>query len=360
MGDFDLHIVGAGPAGSFAACAAARKGAKVLLSEEHAKIGEPVHCSGLVSASGLEQMSHVVPYKKILFNRIRRANLHGKDKFVSLAFRTPKAYVFDRGEFDRLAAEKAQQLGAKINLNDRVGSISNFQSKNIIGADGPDSAVAKLFNFPRIKSFACAYQGDFAYSSPDLSAVEVFFNPEFAPGFIGWIIPINEEAAKIGLGVSLPKSIIPAKKKFFGLIGLSSAAPASEFSAIIPIDVREKTAGTFSGYNVCLAGDAAGQVKASSGGGIFFGAMCGQIAGENFSRPAKYDEKWRNKYGRDLLFHRLLRTWLDSLSPRTLDLWLAFLKFGRIDFVLTEAGEMDEYSKMLSAKSLSAFARAWF
>ena len=61
---FDLHVVGAGPAGSFAAITALREGKNVLLSEEHKQVGVPSHCSGLVSASGLEQMSDVVDYKK--------------------------------------------------------------------------------------------------------------------------------------------------------------------------------------------------------------------------------------------------------------------------------------------------------
>lgn len=356
---FDLHVVGAGPAGSFAACAAAKRGHSVLVSEEHAAIGEPVHCSGLVSASGLEQMSHIVPFKKTVYNPIRRANLHGRDSSIHLSFRSPKAYVFDRGAFDRLAAEKASDLGAKIETSRRIAKLSDFQSSNVIGADGPDSTVARLFNFPRIPSFACAWQGDFSYRSPDLSAVEVFFNPEFAPGFIGWIIPTSDESAKIGIGVSLPKSLIAAKGKFLSQIKLSQTKCQNEFSAIIPIAAREKTSGKFGKFNVCLAGDAAGQVKASSGGGIFFGAMCGQLAGENFANPKKYEQEWRKKYHADLLLHSLLRKGLDLLTPSLLDAWLESLKMLKIDFVLTEEGEMDEYSKMASMRTLKAMFSAW-
>jgi len=356
---FDLHVVGAGPAGSFAACAAAKGGHSVIMSEEHLRIGEPVHCSGLVSASGLEQMSHVVPYKKIVYNPIRRANLHGRDKSIHLTFRSPKAYVIDRGAFDRLASEAAIAAGAKIELGRRIGKISDLHAANVIGADGPGSTVAKLFGFPRIPSFACAWQGDFAYRSPDQSAVEVFFNPEFAPGFLGWIIPISEETAKIGIGVSLPKSVLAARKKFLSQLCLQSSKCNNEFSAIIPISSRKKTAAKFGKYSVCLAGDAAGQVKASSGGGIFFGAMCGQLAGMNFSSPQDYEAQWKRKYSSDLLLHSLLRRGLDLLTPQLLDAWLESLKMLKIDFVLTESGEMDEYSKMASMKTLKSMLSAW-
>ncbi len=355
----NLHVIGAGPAGCFAACEAAKRGFSVAVSEEHARIGQPVHCSGLVSASGLEKMSDVVPYKKIIQNGIRRANLHGQHSRVSITFPKPKAYVIDRGGFDNLAAQKAEDLGAKFHMGGRITKISQLLSANVIGADGPNSSVAKLFNFPRIRSFACAWQGDFAYSSPDLSAVEVFFDPRIAPGFIGWVIPINEETAKIGLGVSLPKSVLAAKKKFLTMAGIEGMKPLSEFSAIIPIEMRRRTAGRFGNYNVCLAGDAAGQVKASSGGGIFFGAMCGKLAGEHFSHPEKYESAWREKYGKDLLLHHLLRNWLDTLTPSMLDAWLSMLKAMRIDIMLGEIGEMDEYSKMISPDAAAAMANAW-
>lgn len=358
-GDFDLHVVGAGPAGSFAAHAAASSGAKVIVSEDHFAIGAPVHCSGLVSSSALEQMSGVVDYKKIIHNRIRRANLHGEGKTVSLTFRSPKAYLIDRGEFDRLAALSAQDAGATYELGRRITSVSDLRSHSIVGADGPDSTVARIFGFPRIKSFACAWQGDFKYKSPDLSAVEVFFDPSFAPGFIGWIIPIDEERAKIGLGVSLPRSVKAAKEKFLSRLGLDENLCENKFSALIPISLRQKTYAASGKFHVCLAGDAAGQVKASSGGGIFFGAMCGKLAGENFRHMENYEAIWREKYGADLALHRLLRKGLDSLSPPLVDAWLATIKGLRLDFVLTEVGEMDEYSKMAASKTLVSLFKAW-
>ncbi|VVB57601.1 Digeranylgeranylglycerophospholipid reductase [uncultured archaeon] len=356
---YDLHVVGAGPAGTFAAITALRTGQNVLLSEEHLQVGVPAHCSGLVSASGLEQMKDVVDYKKIISNTITRANLHGQRRRMTLSFPYPKAYVIERAGFDHLAAEKYVDEGGKIEVGRRIEKIADLSSHNVVGADGPISTVSRLFNFPPISSYASSWQGDFRYSSPDLSAVEVFFDQAWAPGFIGWVIPVNEETAKIGLGVTKKGDLPRAKKKFLEHLHLSKKKPRSEFSALIPLSVRKKTGGVFGDYRVVLAGDSAGQVKASSGGGIFFGASCGRLAGRLAPAPAEYEKAWRHAYGADLSMHRLLRSTLDTLPMWGVDAWLAALEHTRLDRWLMQAGEMDQYSKMLSVQRLATYAKTW-
>ncbi len=368
---FDLHVVGAGPAGSFAAITALREGKKVLLSEEHKLVGVPAHCSGLVSASGLEQMKDVVEYRRIVRNTITRANLHGKNERMTLAFPYPKAHVIDRTRMDQLAAEKFIEEGGKLEKGKKIAKISDFRSHSIVGADGPISTVARLFHFPNIVAYASSWQGDFTYSSPDLSAVEVFFDQSWAPGFIGWVIPVSGEEAKIGLGVTRKGDLPRAKKKFLEHLHLSKVKPAAEFSALIPLSVREKTGGMFdkqaravhkadsSHFNVVLAGDAAGQVKASSGGGIFFGASCGRLAGSLANDPAEYEQAWRHTYGADLTMHRLLRSTLDVMPMWSLDAWLLAMRYSRLDRWLISVGEMDQYSKMVTPHGLLAYAKTW-
>ncbi len=356
---FDLHVVGAGPAGSFAAITALRNGKNVLLCEEHKQVGVPTHCSGLVSASGLEQLKDVVDYTSIILNTITRANLHGKNERMTLSFPFPKAYVIDRAKFDEMAVEKYGEEGGKIKTGHPVRSLSDLQSHCIVGADGPISTVARLFHFPPITAYSSCWQGVFDYSSPDLSAVEVFFDPSWAPGFIGWVIPLDEYTAKIGLGVTKKGCLPGAKKKFITSLRLSQAKPISEFSALIPLSVRKKTGGIFGSHKVVLAGDAAGQVKASSGGGIFFGAQCGRLAAKYAGEPAKYEKEWKKAYGADLALHRLFRSTLDTLPAWGLDAWLMSMKAAKIDKWLMQAGEMDEYSKMLDGKALMKLARTW-
>ncbi|MFA5108333.1 MAG: NAD(P)/FAD-dependent oxidoreductase [Candidatus Micrarchaeia archaeon] len=348
----DLHIIGAGPAGAFAGICALKTGANVLISEEHKTAGEPVHCSGLISASGLEQMSDIVDFKKIIINPIRRANIHAKTESLSLTFNSPKAYVVSRGGFDELAMQKFEQEGGKAEFGSKISSRTQLKSKNIIGADGPISSVARMFDFPKLEKFAPSYQAEFVYDCPDLSAVEVFFDPALCPGFIGWIIPLSQSRAKIGLGVSSDANLHIAKQNFLSRLKLQNAKKESEFSALIPLAPRKKTGICKDGYNVCLAGDSAGQVKASSGGGVFFGSSCARIAGQNYSNPQEYERLWRKKYGFDLSLHSLAREGANILSGDGLDLCVNFASALKFDRLLSRSGEMDEYSKMLSFNTL--------
>lgn len=353
---YDVHVVGAGPAGSFAAITALRNGKNVLLSEEHKKVGTPVHCSGLVSSSGLARLSDVVAWKKIIKNKIMRANVHGKSEHFCLSFPAPKAYVIDRGEFDRLAAEKYLDEGGNLALSHKVQKISDLKSKNIIGADGPISTVSRIFSFPKIENYCACWQGEFSHSSPDTGAVEVFFNPDLCPGFIGWIIPLDSETAEIGLGVSCKKDLHLAKKEFLHKLKISKK-PFSEFSALIPLSARRITGKQSGGYNACLCGDSAGQVKATTGGGIFFGTQCARIAAQKFERPHAYEKKWREKYGADLALHSAARIGIDALTADGIDLWLKSVKFAKLDRLLCEMGEMDEYSKMLSHNAIMSYLK---
>jgi len=356
----DIHVIGAGPSGIFSSITALREGKEVILSEEHTSAGAPVHCSGLVSASGLEQLKDVVDYKKCTLNSITKANMHGKAEKFTLSFPLPKAYVIDRGKFDSLAMQKYADEGGKCVFGEKITSFSQLKSTNIIGADGPISSIARLFNFPPITSYCGCWQGEFKYSCPQKDAVEVYFNPEISPGFIGWAIPIDETHAKIGLGVGKNENLSHAKKSLLSKLEIKDA-PTHEFGALIPLSPRKKCALSpiVAGkkFNISLCGDAAGQVKATSGGGIFFGAMCGRLAAMHAQNPALYDKEWRKKYGMDLLLHRFLRLGFDSLSADGTDLGIKALKLMKFDSLLMEAGQMDEYSKMLSLNTLNAYMR---
>lgn len=358
----DLHVVGAGPGGSFSAISALKNGHDVLISEEHTSIGEPVHCSGLVSLSGLEQLSDIVDYKKITQNTINKALMHGDSQSFELTYEKEKALVIDRSSFDRLAIEKYLDLGGKIEYGKKINGISDLRSTNIIGADGPISTIARIFSFPKQTNFSANWQGIYEYRCPDVHCVDVFFSPKIAPGFLGWTIPIDEHRAKVGLGVLNGSVLHEHKQRLIEKLGLRGKKPTSEFSALIPMNTRSQSAKTYVSqktpdkkYSVLLVGDSAGQTKPTTGGGIFFSASCGRIAGQNFENPADYESKWRDRYGSDLMLHSALRTSLNLGGSAGVDIWMNMIKTLKIDSLLMDCGQMDEYSKMLSLKTLQRY-----
>lgn len=349
---FDVHVIGAGPSGCFAAISAARAGLKVLISEEHQKVGSPTNCSGLVSATGLQELSDFVDYRKCTLNNISGANIHCGGKTMEIRAASTAAYVIGRAHFDLLCAQAATDAGAQIKTGERIGG--NYQSDTIIGADGPASGVARHFSFPRQPHFVSTFQGQFKYACPDPHSVEVYLSSDF-PGFFGWAIPQDEATALIGAGVRPPNSSKRAYDSLVRMLGSPRELSCSGFT--IPTAVRPKTAGIFGGKKVLLAGDAAGQVKATTGGGIYFGASCGRLAGQLCHSPADYEREWRRRHYPDLLIHRALRLWLDSAPRKLTEISFAAAKSLRIGQFLSAEGHMDRPSEMLGARQAAAYAK---
>jgi len=367
----DVHIVGAGPSGLFAGISALREGKSALASEEHARVGEPEACSGLISKSGLEALraSAGVDYSRARINTISSAKIvcGNEDLQAPGAWRDsrrsrvefvikPKeetAVLISRQEFDSLAAEKFVEEGGKLELGKKV--TRDFEADCIIGADGPASLVAERFGFPKIKSYVASMQGDFAYGCEDAHCATLYLSSKDYPGFFGWVIPKNESEAKIGLGVALPRHPLAYYRRFLGKLGVK-AKPSHEFAAVIPTSVRAKTAKRVGKLTVLLAGDAAGQVKATTGGGVFFGASCGWLAGKNIGEPEKYEKAWRAQYGLDLALHSHLRAALDMAGGQPPSVMVSAAKALFFEELMSEKGKMDRWGGMLHPSTLSAYA----
>ncbi|MEM4348449.1 MAG: NAD(P)/FAD-dependent oxidoreductase [Candidatus Anstonellaceae archaeon] len=339
---YDLHIIGGGPAGCFAGIAAVMEGRKVLLSEEHNRIGEPEACSGLVSKSGLDALLPYVNYKKVKLNEIDSAKIICGAQEVELRPKKEKAILICRKKFDKMAADRFLLEGGKLELGKKV--TRKFEADVIVGADGPASAIAQHFGFPKLTKFVATIQGDFEYSCENPRQVQIYLSSTEFPGFFGWIIPINEEEAKIGVGVRLPYHPLPYFKRFASKLKLVKAH--SQFAAVIPLQVRKKTAMQKGNIRVVLAGDAAGHVKATTGGGIFFGASCGLLAGRYAFWPEKYEKAWRKEYESDLWLHSKIRDFLDLWDGQPPALLFQLAKAFLFDKLISKEGRMDRLSLM--------------
>jgi flavin-dependent dehydrogenase len=351
----DVHVVGGGPAGCFAGIAACQKGENVILSEEHAKIGEPQACSGLVSRSGLEALEPYVDYRKAMLNEISSASIASGREELLIRPKKETAVLISRSKFDSLAAERFVSEGGKLQLGSKVGK--EYLADCIVGADGPASSVAERFNFPKIGRFVACTQGNFAYRAQDPHCAYLYLSSREFPGFFGWAIPINEEEAEIGVGVSMPKHH-PMKyyRQFLTKLGVKGKG-SGEFSAIIPIGVRARTAKRVGKRNVLLCGDSAGQAKATTGGGIFFGCSCALLAGKHSGEPEEYEKEWQAKFGLDLALHSHLRSILDMGGGGTHPAILTLAKSLLMDELLSENGKMDRWGGMLSPSVISSYAK---
>ncbi|MBS3068525.1 NAD(P)/FAD-dependent oxidoreductase [Candidatus Micrarchaeota archaeon] len=352
---FDLHVIGAGPTGSVAALAAARKGQKVLMSEEHLRAGEPMHCSGLFSKSGLESLKDFFDYRKLIRNDIYGAIIDFSGEQIEIKTKNPIAYVCDRAALDATVAANAEKEGVKVEYGKRI--TNNYAAQNIIGADGPFSQVATNFAFPKISQYVSTVQAYIKYKSETPKQVEVFLSNEKFPEFFAWIIPHDEELAEFGVGVALPNNVGKAWRTLLRMKGIDYASQVK--GAVIPISVRKKTAKRIGKRNVLLVGDAAGQTKATTGGGVIIGSNCARFAGIHCNSPLRYELEWNLRFGLDLFTHRKVHDYLAGKSNVQLQSLGRKIKQMELDRFLSNNGHMDRPTKMIKPQIIPHLLRGF-
>ncbi|MEK6979235.1 MAG: NAD(P)/FAD-dependent oxidoreductase [Candidatus Micrarchaeota archaeon] len=372
----DLHVIGAGPAGCVAALSAIRKhNARVTISEEHECVGVPANCSGLFSVDGLETLRDYVDYRGTVINDICGAVIDLCGEKITVKRKNAVAHVCNRALLDLRIAENAEKEGAEIRYGERIstGIVDRFKTDNIIGADGPNSFVARSFGFPKIGKFVATAQTTVRYAAEDPHMVEVFLSNSMFPGFFGWVIPHNEEKAEFGCGIKILNrgtNVMDALDLLLKMKNIvrnkningerNKGGHATVKCAIIPIETRKRTAMRRNGKNVLLVGDAAGQTKSTTGGGVIIGGNCARIAGENFDNPLGYEIKWRAKFGADLFIHSFVNRYLSAKSDAELKQLGARLRTSGLERFLSKHGHMDRPTRMITPGALGRLlGNAW-
>jgi digeranylgeranylglycerophospholipid reductase len=368
--NYDVVVVGGGPAGAIAARYAARNGAKTLLIEEHASIGSPVQCTGLISTKALIECE--LGEGNFVLAKIRGAFVYAPNgEETCVRGKDIKAYVVDRKIFDRALVEIAVDEGVDILLktrfldmdNGKISVMSNGEKKEIrcdiiIGADGIQSSVGRAAGLPRCEKFLSGIQFEAPYIPKDTEYVEIFTGNEIAPGFFGWAVPFSG-MARIGLAKNpgLPASYYLEKLLHHPVVASRYRGSRTEHVVGgIPLGPPRKTASN----RIMLVGDAAGQVKPTSGGGIYMGAVCAKIAGEVAAKASRkecgledYERKWRSAVGRELDIGMRIHKSIGKLSDENLNEFIAFLNKPEIRELITEYGDMDHPSVLLGKLILS-------
>ncbi len=333
MESTDLVVIGAGPAGSTTARFAAGNGARTVVLEKRAEIGEPVQCAEGVPAESLESVG--IPEgrwtaKKIDDVRIispSGISLDLQDKMKGFDF----GYVLERKIFDKYLSSLAAKAGASIKLcsravgierrNGRVvvsyqefGEPKKIEAKLVVGADGVMSKVGRWAGFDTYLGPNDIESG-VEYEMTGIDAgdmIQMFFGRCYAPGGYAWIFPKSRTRANVGLAVIPSKAERPACDYLDEFIQNPILGDRMEGGSIIEIKAGGvPITGPLESAvadNVMLVGDAARQVNPITGGGVSSSLACGKIAGEvaaevlegkDFSSQALkiYDERWIEEVG---------------------------------------------------------------
>lgn len=338
MTDFDVIVVGGGPAGSMAAEAAAKKGAKVLILEKDRDIGYPVRCGEGVGAKGLK--SFIDPDPKWIATTISKVRMRSPDN-TRIDFGLAGAgYVLDRRLFDYALANRASQAGVEIQTRAYVdglileddyvrgvkyqymGESVSLTARIVIAADGVESRVGRMAGLrtaTKLKDMDSGYQVTVGNIDVDQEMIDFYNGDVWAPGGYLWIFPKGDGMANIGLAVNgvharetHPHDMIHGFLKNH----FPSASVLTSVCGGIPV---AKTLKRYTANGLMLTGDAARMVNPVTGGGIITGMVGGRLAGNvagdliqsgDYSEQAMvpYTKGWHKAEGKNHeAFYRIAR-----------------------------------------------------
>ena len=375
---YDALVIGAGPAGLLAAQEIAQKGYSVGVFEEHQTVGEPDHCAGLLSITGLKSLG-LKPPEDVIQNRVIGAKIHAPSGHsICIDRGNREAVVVDRRKFDAWLAEVAIEYGASVFTNTKVrrvlptknqgfhiqaregDSLTDTTAEIIIDAEGSRCIISKSMGLPVVpkSSKFPAYQYEVANADIESDYVEMYYGRRLAPGFFAWIIPLGEGKARVGLAaMSQAKIRLEAAMRHHPQIGqkLKNVKIERGLGGIVLLGLPINR--TFKD-RFLVVGDAAGMVKPTTGGGVIMGGLAAQIAGKIVVRTLKeidfpgnilngYERTWRALLMNDFRTMHYAQRLLTSLSDRGLDFLIKNVKeLGLLDIVRRE-GDMDRQQRVI-------------
>ena len=292
----DCAVIGCGPSGSIFSYSFEGES---NIYEEHDKIGYPVRCAGLISERAYSFFKKIgINIEECIENKINEVevNLYNKKFYIDI-----KGILLNRANFDKVLAEYAFTKANIIKKRISEFDLENFNS--IVGADGPFSIVAKAFNFDKL-DYAIAYQKEFLGKKENENTIKVYF---FDSSF-GYVIP-NFKERIVGI-VFFEEPKRKFAEFFFKKIRENGEKEMESFAAVIPKKMRKEISKKIKNgkeeKRIHLIGDAAGIVKQTSGGGIYYGCLYSYYLGRYFYEEEKL-KKIEEEIRRKLKLHELIR-----------------------------------------------------
>ena len=378
--DVDVTIIGAGPIGSTLAYELAKENIKVALIDKKKVIGLPLQCAGIINKRVLDLNQFP---EEVILNRVKGAFLHSRNHFLTVSKGDNQALIIDRVALDQFLYDRAIENGADSYLSSKVVAIDDIEgkvtfqnesvektirSKIIVGADGPLSCVSRSIGNEFDYYCASQYLVKVEESNKDLSFVDLYAYGDLFPGFI-WQIPVDENTFRIGLF-----SIYDYKRQNKILDDFLKDTFKYE-----KYEVIEKHKGKIPIYNkdnklyknrTLIIGDAASQLKPTTGGGLLIGFEAVQMAkkaivnalnSESFySLDSKrldendkeilqdilkdYQEDFEKRFLNEFSYQFKVQKTLCTLSDDDLDYFFVKLREKEVDKLISQYGDMDNQS----------------
>lgn len=395
--DYDVTIIGGGPIGSTLAYELANDGIRVLVIDKKKVIGLPLQCAGIINKRVLN--FNQIP-NEIILNKVKGAFLHSKNHSIKVSKDKNQALIIDRVSFDQYLYKRAIESGVESYLSSKVVFIDDFsgivkfkkdsklntiRSKIIVGADGPlsmvSSSIGNDFNYFCASQYLVKVENN---DNDSKGFVDLFAYRDLFPGFI-WQIPIEENMFRIGLFSNhdykrqseILENFLQSDFKY------DDYKIIEKYKGKIPIYSKDNS---LFKNRVLLIGDAAAQVKPTTGGGILIGfeacriakkAICNALNSNefnalnssdfnqsnsnnfndlNFKKVDENDQKilqntfknyqkdFEKRFLKEFSYQFKVQKTLSTLSDDDLDYLFIKLKEKEADKLISEYGDMDNQS----------------
>jgi len=371
---FDVLVIGGGPAGCHTASLLGQEGFDVHVLEEHSVIGEPVDCSGIVGSEAFKELKLPGHLK---LNDIADLTFISPSKIeFSFSPGFPLAYIVDRAEFDRLIAERAKNAGVTFHMGCQVvdlrvfddgveleiankpGSeeairLSSFsasqppsqlmidqlpvtnnarpervKAKMAILASGPRYMLQRKLGMGEPQDYLKTAQVEVPVSG--ISDAKIYLGSGVAPGSFSWIAPFrrgNSDFARIGVSAKeAAGGFLQSRLRQLYSAGYIESTNVSIRSWVIPISPIKRAYSD----RVLAVGDAAGQTKPTTGGGIYYGILSAKAAANTANLAFKtgdfssatlrnYEKEWRKQIGPEIRRGAFFRNLFERLSDNDID-----------------------------------------
>jgi geranylgeranyl reductase family protein len=325
----DVAIIGGGPGGLSAARRLAADGWSVTVFEEHERIGAPVHCTGVLAEDVIASLD--LPAGAVLnpLSTVRFVAPAGHSFDYTTA--TTEAVVIDREVFDLALSRRADAAGAEIRRGVRVTAVDpgdnhvvitlstdeQVRARAVILACGASYGFQKRLGLGMPSTFLQSAQMELPADRP--GDVEIHFGSEVAPKGFAWAVPVRRAHgtfARIGVMADGDASVYFSKmlsrvQQRWEVSVPDAPAPRRR---MLPLASVKRTYAD----RVLAVGDAAGLVKPTTGGGIYYSVVSGEIAAEvlgarlavndlSASAMREYEELWRTRFQSEFTAQLALR-----------------------------------------------------